>query len=60
MISGAVTAGLIVGPLWTYEPSSKQYQQTTTLQPYSGSWIYIDPAVSGGKPVALTFTAPGG
>ena len=55
----AVTAGLIVGPLWTYDTSSKQYQQTTMLQPYSGCWIYIDPTVSGGQPVALTFTHSG-
>lgn len=56
----AVTAGLIGGQLWTYNTSSKQYQQTTTLQPYSDCWIYIDPTVSGGKPVALSFTRAGG
>ncbi|HET6385812.1 MAG TPA: hypothetical protein VFJ58_20665 [Armatimonadota bacterium] len=55
----ASTAGLIGGPLWTYDTSSKQYQQTTTLQPYSGAWIFIDRTVSGGQPVTLKFTLPG-
>ncbi|HET6386811.1 MAG TPA: hypothetical protein VFJ58_25750, partial [Armatimonadota bacterium] len=54
--SAAVTAGIIGGTIFTYDTDSKQYAASSTLAPFGGYWIYVDPGGSGGQPVTLRYT----
>ncbi|MDQ2731889.1 MAG: carboxypeptidase regulatory-like domain-containing protein, partial [Armatimonadota bacterium] len=50
-------------PLFTYSPPTTttigQYVTATSINPFTGYWMYIDPVVSHNTAVTLTFTNPG-
>ena len=59
-LAAAQAVGLIGSTIWGYIPlPTNNYAAATTLQPYAGYWIYINPTISQGQPVVLTFTQAG-
>ena len=52
----AKAAGLVPGPFWEWDAAAGRYTPSTTLQPYHGYWIYIDPTAAGNAAVTVIFT----
>ncbi|MCA1595548.1 MAG: carboxypeptidase regulatory-like domain-containing protein, partial [Chloroflexi bacterium] len=47
---------IINSPLYTWNGTT--YTTTTTLRPFVGYWVYVDPNASQNLPVTITFTNP--
>ncbi|HET6386856.1 MAG TPA: carboxypeptidase regulatory-like domain-containing protein [Armatimonadota bacterium] len=58
-LQDALVNHIVGSPLYAYSVTQQQYVQTTTLQPFQGYWIYINPQGSMNQPVTLRFTKQG-
>ncbi|HET6385284.1 MAG TPA: fibronectin type III domain-containing protein [Armatimonadota bacterium] len=57
-LQAAMSANLVGNIVWGYSASQGQYVQATSLQPFAGYWIYVDPQVSMNQSITLRYTQP--
>nr|MDQ2730015.1 hypothetical protein [Armatimonadota bacterium] len=55
----AMAANLIRSSLFAYNQAANRYDAATSIQPFLGYWIYVDPKVSMGLPVTIRFDIAG-
>lgn len=55
-LQDALTAGIIRTPIFGYSQANNAYFPTSTLAPFLGYWLYVDPTGSKNQPVTLVFT----
>ena len=53
----ALTNGIVDSPIWGYSPATG-YTESSTLAPFGGYWLYVDPTGSKNSPVIIIFTNP--
>jgi hypothetical protein len=47
---------VIQSPIWSYSAAAGAYTQATTLQPFLGYWVYVNPQVVQNNPITISFT----
>ncbi|HET6381898.1 MAG TPA: SdrD B-like domain-containing protein, partial [Armatimonadota bacterium] len=55
----AVAAGVIGNAIFGYSPTTRQYYQTASIEPFQGYWIYVNPQETMNQPVTARFSAGG-
>jgi len=57
-LAAAQSSGLVGTTIWTWDDTQRKYTAVSTLEPFVGCWIYIDPAVAQDRAVTVEYSDP--